>query len=76
MVDPLFGPSPSGTGGRADVIQGVREGRANTDLKGAAHFLRETSEPEFAVPAGQAGQLTARADSGFYCPRSAVAACT
>ena len=41
----------------------LREGRANTD-RGAAHFLRETL---WRVRYGGArGQLTVRADSGFY----------
>ena len=41
----------------------LREGRANT-ARGAAHFLRETvSRVRYA---GASGQLTARADSGFY----------
>ena len=41
----------------------LREGRANT-ARGAAHFLRETvSRVRYA---GATGQLTMRADSGFY----------
>ena len=49
----------------------LREGRANT-ARGAAHFLRETVGR---VRYGWArGQLTARADSGFY-THSVVAAC-
>ena len=41
----------------------LREGRANT-ARGAAHFLRETvSRVRYA---GASGQLTVRADSGFY----------
>ena len=41
----------------------LREGRANT-ARGAAHFLRETvSRVRYA---GAIGQLTMRADSGFY----------
>ena len=41
----------------------LREGRANT-ARGAAHFLRETlSRVRYA---GAKGQLTVRADSGFY----------
>ena len=41
----------------------LREGRANT-ARGAAHFLRETVSR---VSCGGArGQLTMRADSGFY----------
>ena len=41
----------------------LREGRANT-VRGAAHFLRETvGRVRYA---GAKGQLTVRADSGFY----------
>ena len=40
-----------------------REGRANT-ARGAAHFLRETVGR--VRHAGAGGQLTMRADSGFY----------
>ena len=41
----------------------LREGRANT-ARGAAHFLRETvGRVRYA---GATGQLTVRADSGFY----------
>ena len=41
----------------------LREGRANT-ARGAAHFLRETvGRVRYA---GARGQLTMRADSGFY----------
>ena len=41
----------------------LREGRANT-ARGAAHFLRETlGRVRYA---GAKGQLTVRADSGFY----------
>ena len=49
----------------------LREGRANT-ARGAAHFLRETvSRVRYA---GASGQLTLRADSGFY-THSVVSAC-
>ena len=49
----------------------LREGRANT-ARGAAHFLRETvSRVRYA---GGSGQLTMRADSGFYA-HALVAAC-
>ena len=49
----------------------LREGRANT-ARGAAHFLRETvGRVRYA---GARGQLTVRADSGFY-TRAVVAAC-
>ena len=41
----------------------LREGRANT-ARGAAHFLRETAGR--VRHAGATGQLTVRADSGFY----------
>ena len=41
----------------------LREGRANT-VRGAAHFLRETVGRVRC--AGASGQLTIRADSGFY----------
>ena len=47
-----------------DVLMArLREGRANT-ARGAAHFLRETvSRVRYG---GASGQLTMRADSGFY----------
>ena len=49
----------------------LRQGRANT-ARGAAHFLRETvSRVRYA---GATGQLTMRADSGFY-NHAIVAAC-
>ena len=49
----------------------LRQGRANT-ARGAAHFLRETvSRVRYA---GATGQLTVRADSGFY-NHAIVAAC-
>ena len=50
--------------GTGDVLLSrLREGRANT-ARGAAHFLRETvSRVRYA---GASGQLTMRADSGFY----------
>ena len=50
--------------GTGDVLMArLREGRANT-ARGAAHFLRETvSRVRYA---GARGQLTVRADSGFY----------
>ena len=49
----------------------LREGRANT-ARGAAHFLRETvSRVRYA---GASGQLTMRADSGFYA-HALVAVC-
>ena len=49
----------------------LREGRANT-ARGAAHFLRETlGRVRYG---GAIGQLTVRADSGFY-THSIVAVC-
>ena len=50
--------------GTGDVLMArLREGRANT-ARGAAHFLRETvGRVRYA---GATGQLTVRADSGFY----------
>ena len=50
--------------GTGDVLMArLREGRANT-TRGAAHFLRETvGRVRYA---GAKGQLTMRADSGFY----------
>ena len=49
----------------------LREGRANT-ARGAAHFLRETISR--VRHAGATGQLTVRADSGFYA-HSVVSVC-
>ena len=55
-----------------DVLMArLREGRANT-ARGAAHFLRETVGR--ARHAGATGQLTVRADSGFYA-HSVVSVC-
>ena len=63
--------------GTGDVLMArLREGRSNT-ARGAAHFLRETvGRVRYA---GAKGQLTVRADSGFYnhgvvsvCPRTKV----
>ena len=58
--------------GTGDVLMArLREGRANT-ARGAGHFLRETvGRVRYA---GAKGQLTLRADSGFY-THSVVAAC-
>ena len=58
--------------GTGDVLLArLREGRANT-ARGAAHFLRETvSRVRYG---GASGQLTVRADSGFY-THAMVAAC-
>ena len=65
---PLFAVA-AGTG---DVLMArLRKGRANT-ARGAAHFLRETISR--ARYAGAKGQLTMRADSGFY-THDIVAAC-
>ena len=58
--------------GTGDVLMSrLREGRANT-ARGAAHFLRETvSRVRYG---GVRGQLTVRADSGFY-THAVVSAC-
>ncbi len=58
--------------GAGDVLMSrLREGRANT-ARGAAHFLRETvGRVRYA---GARGQLTMRADSGFY-THAVVALC-
>ncbi len=58
--------------GTGDVLMSrLREGRANT-ARGAAHFLRETvGRVRYA---GARGQLTMRADSGFY-THSVVSVC-
>ena len=58
--------------GIGDVLMSrLREGRANT-ARGAAHFLRETvGRVRYA---GVKGQLTVRADSGFY-THAVVAVC-
>ena len=62
-------PSAAGTG---DVLMSrLRQGRANT-ARGAAHFLRETvGRVRYG---GASGQLTVRADSGFY-THALVAVC-
>ena len=58
--------------GTGDVLMSrLREGRANT-ARGAAHFLRETVGR--VRHAGAKGQLTVRADSGFY-THDVVAVC-
>ena len=58
--------------GTGDVLMSrLREGRANT-VRGAAHFLRETVGR--VRHGGARGQLTVRADSGFYA-HAIVAAC-
>ena len=58
--------------GTGDVLMSrLREGRANT-ARGPAHFLRETvGRVRYA---GASGQITLRADSGFY-PHAVVAVC-
>jgi len=58
--------------GTGDVLMArLREGRANT-ARGAAHFLGETiTRVRYA---GASGQLTVRADSGFYA-HAVVAVC-
>ena len=58
--------------GTGDVLMSrLREGRANT-ARGGAHFLRETvGRMRYA---GAKGQLTMRADSGFY-THGVVSAC-
>ena len=58
--------------GTGEVLMArLREGRANT-ARGAAHFLRETISR--VRHAGATGQLTVRADSGFYA-HSMVSVC-
>jgi hypothetical protein len=58
--------------GTGDVLMArLREGRANT-ARGAAHFLAETIGR--ARQAGATGELTVRADSGFYA-HAVVAVC-
>ena len=58
--------------GTGDVLMArLRQGRANT-ARGAAHFLRETVGR--VRHAGATGQLTVRADSGFY-THAMVAVC-
>jgi len=58
--------------GTGDVLMArLREGRANT-ARGAAHFLHETiTRVRYA---GASGELTVRADSGFY-PSEVVKVC-
>ncbi len=58
--------------GTGDILMArLREGRANT-VRGAAHFLTETIGR--VRSAGASGQLTVRADSGFYA-HDVVAVC-
>ena len=67
-----YHPLLAGAAGAGDVLMArLREGRANT-ARGAAHFLRETvSRVRYG---GARGQLTVRADSGFYA-HSVVSVC-
>ena len=69
---PLLARAWTTEAGTGDVLMArLREGRANT-ARGAAHFLRETvSRVRYG---GASGQLTVRADSGFYA-HALVAAC-
>ena len=61
----------AGQRGYHPLFARLRQGRANT-ARGAAHFLRETvSRVRYA---GATGELTMRADSGFY-THPIVAAC-
>ena len=59
-----YHPLLASAAGTGDVLMSrLREGRANT-VRGAAHFLCETVGR--VRHAGARGQLTVRADSGFY----------
>ena len=71
-LSPAAGPGPDSGAGTGDVLMSrLREGRANT-VRGAAHFLRETvGRVRYS---GARGQLTVRADSGFYA-HALVAVC-
>ena len=71
-LSPAAGPGPDSGAGTGDVLMSrLREGRANT-ARGAAHFLRETvGRVRYG---GARGQLTVRADSGFY-THALVAVC-
>ncbi len=61
---PLLARARTTGAGTGDVLMSrLRAGRANT-ARGAAHFLRETVG--WVRYAGATGQLTVRADSGFY----------
>ena len=61
----------TGAGTGEVLMSRLREGRANT-ARGGAHFLRETvSRVRYG---GASGQLTMRADSGFY-THAVVSAC-
>ena len=67
-----YHPLPAIAAGTGGVLMSrLREGRANTAC-GGAHFLRETvSRLRYG---GASGQLTVRADSGFY-TRAVAAVC-
>ena len=67
-----YHPLPAIAAGTGDVLMSrLREGRANT-ARGAAHFLRETvGRVRYG---GARGQLTVRADRGFYA-HALVAVC-
>ena len=69
---PLLARAWAAGAGTGDVLMSrLREGRANT-ARGAAHFLRETvGRVRYG---GARGQLTVRADSGFYA-HALVAVC-
>ena len=67
-----YHPQLAVAAGTGDVLMArLREGRANT-ARGAAHFLRETVSRVRC--GGASGQLTMRADSGFY-THAVVAVC-
>ena len=69
---PGYHPLLAVAAGTGDVLLArLREGRANT-ARGAAHFLRETVGR--VSYGGAQGQLTVRADSGFY-THAVVAVC-
>ena len=69
---PLLAQAWTTGAGTGDVLMArLREGRANT-ARGAAHFLRETVRR--VRHGGARGQLTVRADSGFY-THALVAVC-
>ena len=69
---PLLARAWTTWAGTGDVLMSrLREGRANT-ARGAGHFLRETVRR--VRHAGATGQLTVRADSGFY-THALVAVC-
>ena len=71
-LSPAAGPGLDSGAGTGDVLMSrLRVGRANT-ARGAAHFLREmVSRVRYG---GARGQLTVRADSGFYA-HALVAVC-